>query len=83
MSLATNNLLPPQQFCSRAQRSTINPILELHTDTTRHANLKEYTLAVFLDIKRAFDKVWHDGLLQKFISLQAKQPIHPNDQILP
>jgi hypothetical protein len=34
-------------------------------------NPPEYTLAVFLDIKRAFDKVWRDGLLQKFISLQA------------
>ncbi|KAH0809408.1 hypothetical protein GEV33_013383 [Tenebrio molitor] len=71
LSLESNNLLPSQQFGFRAQRSTINPILELHTDSTRHANLKEYTLAVFLDIERAFDKVWHDGLLQKFISLQT------------
>jgi hypothetical protein len=71
LSLESNNLLPRQQFGFRAQRSTINPILELHTDTTRHANLKECTLVVFLNIERAFDKVWHDGLLQKFISLQT------------
>jgi hypothetical protein len=51
-----------------------NPILEFHTHTTRHANLKEHTLAVFLDIERAFDRVWHDGLVQKLIKI----PINPN-----
>jgi hypothetical protein len=55
--LEINNLLPPEQFGFRSERSTINPILEFHTDTTRHANLKEHTLAVFLDIERAFDRV--------------------------
>jgi hypothetical protein len=72
--LEINNLLPPEQFGYRSERSTINPILEFHTDTTRHANLKEHTLAVFLDIERAFDRVWHDGLVQKLIKI----PINPN-----
>jgi hypothetical protein len=67
--LEINNLLPPEQFGFRSERSTINPILEFHTDTTRHANLKEHTLAVFLDIERAFDRVWHDGLVQKLIKI--------------
>ena len=30
---------------------------------------KEYCLAVFLDVKQAFDKVWHDGLLYKLKNL--------------
>jgi hypothetical protein len=72
--LEINNLLPPEQFGFRSERSTINPILEFHTDTTRYANLKEHTLAVFLDIERAFDRVWHDGLVQKLIKI----PINPN-----
>jgi hypothetical protein len=72
--LEINNLLPPEQFGFRSERSTINPILEFHTDTTRHANLKGHTLAVFLDIERAFDRVWHDGLVQKLIKI----PINPN-----
>jgi hypothetical protein len=72
--LEINNLLPPEQFGFRSERSTINPILEFHTDTTRHANLKEHTLAVFLDIERAFDRVWHDGVAQKLIKI----PINPN-----
>jgi hypothetical protein len=67
--LEINNLLPPEQFGFRSERSTINPILEFHTDTTRHANLKEHTLAVFLGIERAFDRVWHDRLVQKLIKI--------------
>jgi hypothetical protein len=59
--LEINNLLPPEQFGFRSERSTINPILEFHTDTTRNANLKEHTLAVFLDIDRDFDRVGMTG----------------------
>lgn len=68
-TLESNNLLPPEQFGFRSNRSTMNPLLELHTDSTRSANLNRCTLAVFLDIERAFDKVWHDGLIHKLIHL--------------
>jgi hypothetical protein len=68
-TLESNNLLPPEQFSFRAQRSTYNPLAELQTDITRHANLGECTVGVFLDIERAFDKVWHDGLVQKLLNL--------------
>jgi hypothetical protein len=68
--LESNNLLPPEQFGFRAQRSTHNPIVELQTDITRHANLAECTVGVFLDIERAFDKVWHDGLIQKLFNIR-------------
>lgn len=36
-------------------------------------NKKESTGAIFFDVYKAFDKVWHDGLLNKL--LEAK--IHP------
>ncbi|KXZ75796.1 Histone H3-like Protein [Tribolium castaneum] len=52
------------------RRNTSNPVLELHTDSSRFANLGISTVAVFLDIERAFDKVWHDGLILKLLSLQ-------------
>jgi hypothetical protein len=68
--LESNNLLPPEQFGFRAQRSTHNPIVELQTDITKHANLAECTVGVFLDIERAFDKVWHDGLIQKLFNIR-------------
>ena len=41
--LETNNIIPQQQFGFGSQRSTMNPILELHTDASRFANIKEYT----------------------------------------
>ncbi|KAJ3655785.1 hypothetical protein Zmor_014898 [Zophobas morio] len=68
--LETNNIIPQQQFGFRSQRSTMNPILELYTDASRFANLKECTIAVFLDIERAFDKVSHDGLIYQVIKRQ-------------
>jgi hypothetical protein len=70
LTLETNNLLPPKQFGFHAQRSTHNPLVELQTDITRHVNLGECTVGVFLDIERAFDKVWHDGLVQKLLNLR-------------
>jgi hypothetical protein len=63
LTLESNNLLPPEQFGFRAQRSTHNPLAELQTDS-------ECTVGVFLDIERAFDKVWHDGLVQKLLNLR-------------
>jgi hypothetical protein len=68
--LESHNLLPPEQFAFRAQRSTHNPIVELQTDITRHTNLGECTVGVFLDIERAFDKVWHDRLIQKLFNIR-------------
>ncbi|KXZ75901.1 hypothetical protein TcasGA2_TC031880 [Tribolium castaneum] len=47
-------------------------LLELHTDSSPFVNLGSSTVAVFLDIERAFDKVWHDGLILKLLSLQIK-----------
>ncbi|XP_008201458.2 probable RNA-directed DNA polymerase from transposon BS [Tribolium castaneum] len=67
-TLEENNLLPPEQFGFRPHRSTSDPTFELFTDSTRSANLGQCTLAVFLDVERAFDRVWHDGLIQKFLS---------------
>jgi hypothetical protein len=52
-TLETNNLLPPEQFGFRTERSTQNPLAELQTEITRHANLGECTVGVFLDIERA------------------------------
>jgi hypothetical protein len=62
--LEINNLLPPEQFGFRSERSTINPILEFYTDTTRHANLKEHTLAVFLDIDLQGLRLFKQGSLR-------------------
>ncbi|EFA13629.1 putative RNA-directed DNA polymerase from transposon X-element-like Protein [Tribolium castaneum] len=75
-----NSLFPPTQFGFRAQRSTCDPLTALQTDVARHLNLGQCVLGVFLDIEKAFDKVWHAGLIYKLKQLhfsdQLTQLIH-------
>lgn len=65
----SRNLLPPKQFGFRGQRSTQDPLLKLHSEVTKALNMAHCTLAVFLDIKQAFDRVWHAGLIHKLRSI--------------
>ena len=65
--LNTNNLITKNQSGFRPGNSTTNQILylidEIHQafDCTESLEVR----AVFLDISKAFDKVWHKGLLFK------------------
>ena len=65
--LTDNQLLTPNQSGFRPGDSTVNQLLYI---THRiYAAFEEFpsreTRAVFLDISKAFDKVWHDGLILK------------------
>ena len=68
--LFENQLLTPNQSGFRAGDSTINQLLSItHKIYSAFEKLPlRETRAVFLDISKAFDKVWHDGLLFKFKS---------------
>ena len=65
--LCVNQLLTPNQSGFRPGDSTVNQILSITYQI--YSALEEFpsreTRAVFLDISKAFDKVWHDGLLFK------------------
>lgn len=37
-------------------------------------NKKEITLAIFFDIEKAFDKVWHNGLIYRILDSNLKLP---------
>ena len=68
--LCENQLLTPDQSGFRPGDSTINQLLSItHKIYSAFEKfpLRE-TRAVFLDISKAFDKVWHDGLLFKLKS---------------
>ena len=53
----------------RKQRSTTDHIVRLADDAHKAINNKQYTLAVMLDLQKAFDLVWHQGLLYKMEQL--------------
>ena len=68
--LNKNNLLTPKQSGFRQGDSTINQLLSITNEI--HKAFDKYptreTRAIFLDISKAFDKVWHEGLIFKLKS---------------
>ena len=65
--LQLNNLITKNQSGFRPGDSTTNQLLFLPDDIHKSFDSKESNevRAVFLDISKAFDKVWHEGLLFK------------------
>ena len=65
--LTTNSLITKKQSGFRPGDSTTNQLLyfvnEIHQAFENPKSLE--VCAVFLDISKAFDKVWHDGLIFK------------------
>ena len=61
----SNNLLSKNQSGFRPGDSTINHLLSITTDIYEAFEEYDEVRAVFLDISKAFDKVWHEGLIFK------------------
>lgn len=67
-----NNLLPDEQFGFRQGRSTTQALCRLTNHVRYTRRFGRATTAIFLDIEKAFDTVWHNGLIYKLI--MAKFP---------
>ena len=63
--LNVNNLLSKNQSGFRSGDSTIYQLLSITTTIYETFEKYDETRAIFLDISKAFDKVWHEGLLFK------------------
>ena len=61
----TNNLLSPNQSGFRPGDSCINQLLAITSEIYNAFEKRQETRAAFLDISKAFDKVWHSGLIFK------------------
>lgn len=64
-SVEANNTIPDEQFGFRQHHSTDHQVLRVVEYATEGFNRKQSTGAIFLDVSKAFDKVWHEGLLYK------------------
>jgi len=63
--MESNHYFNKSQSGFRKQRSTIDQIMRLADAAHKAVNNRRYTVAVMLDLEKAFDLVWHDGLLYK------------------
>jgi hypothetical protein len=64
-----NNLLNERHFAFRARYSTALQCMRLTDHMTLNFNNSVSTVAVFMDIEKAFDTSWHPGLLCELFKL--------------
>lgn len=58
-------LFPHHQFGFRPGHDTVAQLVRVVENITLQFNNKGHSLGIFLDIAKAFDRVWHKGLLFK------------------
>ena len=63
--LSENRLLSKNQSGFRPGDSTIYQLISITTNIYESFEKYDETRAVFLDISKAFDKVWHEGIIHK------------------
>lgn len=68
--IAENNIIPNTQFGFRSEHSTAHQLHRLTNNIKNHRTIKNSTGLVLLDNEKAFDTVWHKGLIFKMINLQ-------------
>ena len=67
--LKINNIIITNQSGFRKNRQTKDNLLYVIQNAQEGFNKDEKTLSIFFDVAAAFDKVWHNGLIQKLIDL--------------
>ena len=70
----TNNIINKEQSGFQKNKSTYDQLFQLTQSVSQNFNRKHRTAALFLDIDKAFDRVWHDGLRYKLI--KANIPVN-------
>jgi len=73
--LVSNSLLTPLNSGFKKHDSAINQLIVLHDNICKSLDQKHDVRVVFLDLSKAFDRVWHKGLLFKLKQLGISGPL--------
>ncbi|GFT45293.1 probable RNA-directed DNA polymerase from transposon BS [Trichonephila clavipes] len=73
--LENENILVPEQHGFRPRLSTSHQLLRVVEYIKDAFDRNQHVAAVFLDIQKAFDRVWHTGLLFKLITYKIPPPL--------
>ncbi|KAL4104985.1 hypothetical protein QTP88_020260 [Uroleucon formosanum] len=69
------NILSPEQFAFRPEHSTMQQLTKLTHQLSQNFNNNINTASIYLDVEKAFDRVWHAGLLFKLSQLNIPTDI--------
>ena len=69
-----HNVIPSEQFGFRSFHSTTHQIKRISNHVKQNFSFQKSTALVLLDVEKAFDSVWHNGLIFKLI--QHSFPIY-------
>lgn len=58
-----NNFINKEQFNFRKNHSTVHQLKMVVNTITENKNNRKSTGILFFDIEKAFDTLWHDGLI--------------------
>jgi hypothetical protein len=70
--LDAQKILSDHQFGFRKAHSTLHPLIHFMNKITSNLSAKKHTLAIFCDLRKAFDTVDHDILLKKLEKLGVR-----------
>ncbi|KAK3105198.1 hypothetical protein FSP39_019583 [Pinctada imbricata] len=73
--ISSNNLLTPLQSGFRPKDSTILQLLDLTNQFGKALDEGKEIRVIFCDISKAFDRVWHKGLLHKLSNFGIKDSL--------
>jgi hypothetical protein len=71
--LDEHDIIPPEQHGFRAKFSTTRQLHNVISNARQALSERSSMGIVMLDVEKAFDRVWHDGLLFKMIKLNFPQ----------